>query len=93
MCRKFGIVVFRGLFPGLASRAIFPAAIAGANAFLEKFPVRNFLTHQGGASAVEYGLLLAAIAGAVISIVFALGLQLQPIYTDICTAINNNVAC
>jgi pilus assembly protein Flp/PilA len=40
-----------------------------------------------GASAVEYGLLVAAIAALVVIIVFALGGLVQKVFQDTCTDI------
>ena len=43
---------------------------------------------EEGASAVEYGLLVAAIAALIVIIVFALGGIIQEVFTDTCTAIS-----
>ena len=40
-----------------------------------------------GASAVEYGLLVAAIAALIVLIVFALGGVVKEVFTDTCTDI------
>jgi pilus assembly protein Flp/PilA len=42
-----------------------------------------------GASAVEYGLLVAAIAALIVIIVFALGGLVKGIFQDTCTKIDN----
>jgi pilus assembly protein Flp/PilA len=42
---------------------------------------------ERGASAVEYGLLVAAIAAVIIVIVFALGNVIQEAFTDTCDTI------
>jgi pilus assembly protein Flp/PilA len=42
---------------------------------------------QRGASAVEYGLLVAAIAAVIVVIVFALGGVVQEVFTDTCEGI------
>ncbi len=42
-------------------------------------------TKDDGASAVEYGLLVAAIAALVVIIVFALGGLVQEVFTDTCS--------
>ena len=39
--------------------------------------IRTILRHDEGASAVEYGLLIAAIAAVIVGIVFLLGKQVQ----------------
>ena len=42
---------------------------------------------EKGASAVEYGLLVAAIAALIVVIVFALGGIVQEVFTDTCGTI------
>jgi pilus assembly protein Flp/PilA len=61
------------------------------------------VTRRGddGASAVEYGLLVAAIAALVVIIVFALGGLVQDVFKETCddiktetsTAVNSDEAC
>ena len=43
--------------------------------------------NEEGASAVEYGLLVAAIAALIVLIVFALGGVVQEAFTDTCDTI------
>jgi pilus assembly protein Flp/PilA len=43
---------------------------------------------EQGASAVEYGLLVAAIAALIVIIVFALGGVVKEVFTDTCEAID-----
>jgi pilus assembly protein Flp/PilA len=52
------------------------------------------VTRRGddGASAVEYGLLVAAIAALVVIIVFALGGLVRDVFTDTCTKIDDRTA-
>ena len=45
------------------------------------------LERESGASAVEYGLLVSAIAGVIALIVFALGVVTQEAYEDSCDTI------
>jgi pilus assembly protein Flp/PilA len=45
-----------------------------------------------GASAVEYGLLVAAIAAIIILVVFALGTYVKGAFKDTCTAFNTSKA-
>ncbi len=52
------------------------------NARLEKMDER-------GASAVEYGLLVAGIAAIIVLVVFAFGTQIQAVFTDTCNAVAN----
>jgi pilus assembly protein Flp/PilA len=45
------------------------------------------LERDSGASAVEYGLLVSAIAGVIALVVFALGVVTQEAYQDSCSSI------
>ena len=44
---------------------------------------------ERGATAVEYGLLIAGIAGLIVLITFAFGDQVAAIFTDTCDNINS----
>ena len=44
-------------------------------------------TREHGASAVEYGLLVAAIAALVVIIIFALGGLVREVFTNTCSGI------
>jgi pilus assembly protein Flp/PilA len=44
---------------------------------------------EKGASAVEYGLLVAAIAALIVVIVFALGGVVKNVFTKTCTSVAN----
>ena len=46
-------------------------------------------TADRGASAVEYGLMIAAIAAVIVGTVFALGGFIKSAFDDTCTAINS----
>lgn len=48
--------------------------------------------HQDGASAVEYGLLVAGIAALVVVVVFAFGGVVKNQFTTTCTSIKNSGA-
>ena len=52
-----------------------------------KLPERN----EGGASAVEYGLLVVSIAALIAIVVFALGLVAQGQYVDSCDALEQQM--
>mgnify|MGYP000866863876 CR=1 FL=1 len=41
----------------------------------------NLLADETGATAVEYGIMLAAIAGVVIAVVFSLGLSVSDLFS------------
>ncbi len=43
--------------------------------------------NEAGASAVEYALIVVAIAAVIVVIVFALGLAVQGMFTDTCDEI------
>jgi pilus assembly protein Flp/PilA len=51
--------------------------------------VTRFLTDEAGATAIEYGLIAAGIAVAIIFIVNTLGTTLQGTFTTVNGAINN----
>jgi pilus assembly protein Flp/PilA len=48
---------------------------------------------ERGASAVEYGLLIAGIAALIVVAVFALGPVLSGQFEDTCTRINGSASC
>ena len=48
--------------------------------------------NENGASAVEYGLLVAAIAAVIVAIVFLLGGVINDTFTETCDAVNQG-AC
>jgi pilus assembly protein Flp/PilA len=47
---------------------------------------------EKGASAVEYGLLVAAIAALIVIIVFALGGVVKEVFSKTCTSIKQSAA-
>ena len=53
----------------------------------------ELMADEGGASAVEYGLLVAGIAAVIVIIVFSLGGVVKAAFQTVCTAMNNNAAC
>ena len=55
--------------------------------------VGDFFREEEGASLVEYALLVALIALAVIIILSQVGKALNNAFARVCYAINNNVAC
>jgi pilus assembly protein Flp/PilA len=48
---------------------------------------------ERGASAVEYGLLIAGIAALVVVIVFAFGDNIKDIFEDTCKSVSGSGAC
>lgn len=51
--------------------------------------VARFIHDEGGASAVEYGVLVALIAAAIVVIVFAVGQQIKEAFKLICNGLKN----
>ena len=56
---------------------------------LQRFTARK---DEQGASAVEYGLLVAAIAALIVIIVFALGGVVKGVFSDTCTKVGNGAS-
>ena len=56
--------------------------------------LRNILSKrdEDGASAVEYGLLVAAIAAVIVVIVFALGGLIKDAFSKTCTSIKSGTS-
>jgi pilus assembly protein Flp/PilA len=52
---------------------------------------RRTLREDTGASAVEYGLLLAAIAAVIVIVVFALGGTVRDMFSESCDTIDSQV--
>ena len=52
--------------------------------------VRKFIKDQSGATAIEYGLIAAGIAVAIIGTVFALGEDINTYFQQIQTDLANN---
>jgi len=50
--------------------------------------IKNFVREEEGASAVEYGLLVALIAVAIITAVTALGTNLSGLFTKVAGQVN-----
>jgi pilus assembly protein Flp/PilA len=50
-------------------------------------------TRERGASAVEYGLLIAGIAALVVVIVFAFGDNIRDIFEGTCKSVSGSTAC
>jgi len=50
--------------------------------------VRDFLTNEEGVSAIEYGLLAAGIAVAIIATIAALGTDLTTTFSDVSDGLN-----
>jgi pilus assembly protein Flp/PilA len=48
---------------------------------------------ERGASAVEYGLLIAGIAALIVVIVFAFGGIIKNVFSNTCKSVNKNTAC
>ncbi|MFC6286548.1 Flp family type IVb pilin [Nocardioides sp. GCM10027113] len=48
---------------------------------------------ERGASAVEYGLLIAGIAALIVVVVFAFGGQLEGVFEDTCKSVAQSTTC
>ena len=51
--------------------------------------IRNFWKDEAGASAVEYGLLVALIAAVIIVAITALGTKLSSKFSDVATSVGS----
>jgi pilus assembly protein Flp/PilA len=49
--------------------------------------------NERGASAVEYGLLIAGIAALIVVVVFAFGDNLTEIFEDTCASVASSTSC
>ncbi|WP_068402086.1 Flp family type IVb pilin [Kribbia dieselivorans] len=54
-----------------------------------KLQTMLFVQKDKGATAVEYGLIVAAIAAVIVAIVFTLGGQINAAFTEVSDAITN----
>jgi pilus assembly protein Flp/PilA len=50
--------------------------------------IRKFVSNESGATAIEYGLIAAGIALAIITAVFALGDELETFFNGVKTQLN-----
>jgi len=55
--------------------------------------ISRFFREEEGAAAVEYGILVALIAVAIIIIVQLVGAKLENVFNKVCYRLNNNTAC
>ena len=58
--------------------------------YLRAVIARRRQDREKGASAVEYGLMVAAIAAVIVAVVFALGAVVNDIFTDTCNSVAVN---
>lgn len=56
--------------------------------------LRNLLARrtENGASAVEYGLLVAGIAALIVAVVFLFGGMIKNVFKGTCSSINNSAS-
>jgi pilus assembly protein Flp/PilA len=52
------------------------------------FKIAQFLSDESGATAIEYGLIAAGIAVAIIAVVQGLGTKLNSTFTSVTNALN-----
>jgi pilus assembly protein Flp/PilA len=57
-----------------------------------EMPTRRRYRDDTGASAVEYGLLVAAVAAVTVIILFALGGAVRDMFSESCATIDDKVA-
>ena len=57
-----------------------------------EMPMRHRYREDTGASAVEYGLLVAAVAAVTVIILFALGGAVRDMFSESCQTIDDKVA-
>jgi pilus assembly protein Flp/PilA len=57
-----------------------------------KLDARLAKREERGASAVEYGLLVAAIAAVIILVIFALGDNIKSLFSNTCDAVKTNAS-
>lgn len=55
--------------------------------------IKRFFLEEEGATAVEYGILVALITVAVLATVFMLGQKLEEVFNRIQRCLNNSSAC
>ena len=55
--------------------------------------IKKFFNDESGASIVEYAILVALIAVAVIAVVTLLGKQISAEFAEICKKLNDNTTC
>ena len=55
--------------------------------------IKEFFNDESGASIVEYAILVAMIAVAVIIVITSLGTVIKAEFQDICTRLNDNNPC
>lgn len=55
--------------------------------------ISRFFREEDGAAAVEYGILVALIAVAIIIIVQLVGVKLENVFNRVCYRLNNNLPC
>ena len=49
--------------------------------------IKNFFCDESGATAVEYGIMVAAIAAIIVTVVFSIGKEVNTAFTDVETAL------
>lgn len=57
--------------------------------------IKGFLSDEEGATAVEYGVMVALIAAAIVAIVYFVGQSVKDAFTMVCNALKNvtNASC
>lgn len=53
--------------------------------------IKGFLRDEEGATAVEYGVMVALIAAAIVTIVYLVGQQVKEAFNRVCVSLRNIV--
>ena len=61
-----------------------------SSAYALKRKIAKYMSDESGATAIEYGLIAAGIAVAIIAAVFAIGDELNNFFTAVQTKLTNN---
>lgn len=51
--------------------------------------VTKFIREEEGATAVEYGILIAVIAAAIVVVIMMVGLQIESVFNRVCQVLAN----
>lgn len=57
------------------------------------FAVKRFWVDEEGATAVEYAIMVAMIAVAIVAAVYLVGQKVENVFQQVCFKLNNNSNC
>src|SRR3954452_18653961 len=75
-----------------ARRTFCPEELKGKSSMLAYIRRTARRARDRGASAVEYGLMVAAIAALIVGVVFALGTLVKSAFSKTCSAVSSSLA-